>query len=132
MKHVAMAVVVRNGNVLIQRRFRQDKGMVYEFPGGTIDEGESPEQTARRELFEEVGLQSGALLGVHEATNQWGGKIYYVVLSALAAQEPRAVDPRRRQSFYWFALRDMPLDDFYPADVQFIQEQLGEHLKESF
>ncbi|HDM8209953.1 TPA: NUDIX domain-containing protein, partial [Vibrio campbellii] len=37
MKNIAMGVVVRDGKVLIQKRFRRGQGMVFEFPGGSID-----------------------------------------------------------------------------------------------
>ncbi len=33
MKNIAMGVVVRDGKVLIQKRFRRGQGMVFEFPG---------------------------------------------------------------------------------------------------
>lgn len=125
MKHVCMAVVIRSGKVLIQRRYRHNKGLVYEFPGGAIDAGESAEQSARRELREETGLPCGRLLGNHVAQNQWGGEIHYIVLAGLADAEPVAVNAQRQQSFYWLEPQQIPLDDFYPADVQFIQNQLS-------
>lgn len=124
MKHVAMAVVVRNGKILIQRRFRHAEGMVYEFPGGAIDAGESPEQAARRELFEETGLPCGPLLGTHRDTNQWGGDIHYVVLLAPEEGEPVATNPLRQQTFDWFTPQNIPLSDFYPVDIAFIQTRL--------
>lgn len=44
--------------VLLQRR--ADYGM-WSAPGGIMELGETLEETARRELFEEVGLEAGAL-----------------------------------------------------------------------
>ena len=34
-----MAVVVRQQKVLIQQHYRRSRSMVYEFPGGKIDDG---------------------------------------------------------------------------------------------
>ncbi len=43
--------------ILINKEFRLATGAwVYNFPAGLIDEGEEPEESARRELWEETGL----------------------------------------------------------------------------
>ncbi|ENF8746841.1 NUDIX hydrolase [Vibrio fluvialis] len=124
MKDLSMAVVVKQGKVLIQNRFRHGKGMVFEFPGGSVDSGESGEQAAIRELWEETGLNGLKVLGNHRAQNGYGGQISYVVLEALTNQEPKAVDPERKQTFYWFVPTDIPRGDFFDADVAFIEKHL--------
>lgn len=44
--------------ILIDREFRLATGeWVYNFPAGLIDQGETPEESARRELWEETGLE---------------------------------------------------------------------------
>jgi 8-oxo-dGTP diphosphatase len=55
---VTAAVIERGGKVLIARRKKGDRfeGR-WEFPGGKIDEGESPEECLRRELREEMGVE---------------------------------------------------------------------------
>ncbi len=56
---VAAAVIVHEGRVLIAKRKTGDpfEGR-WEFPGGKIDPGESPEQALRRELREELGVET--------------------------------------------------------------------------
>lgn len=44
--------------ILIDREFRLATGeWVYNFPAGLIDAGETPEESAKRELWEETGLE---------------------------------------------------------------------------
>ena len=50
----ASAAVFRDGKVLIARRV-QPPGL-WSLPGGRIEKGESPEQAAQREVYEETGV----------------------------------------------------------------------------
>jgi A/G-specific adenine glycosylase len=62
--HVRGSVVVleRAGRWLVHRRAPGKLlGGLWEFPGGKIEPGESPEKAARRELREETGLRAGPL-----------------------------------------------------------------------
>ena len=56
---VAAALILRGDEVLIcQRKAGSPMGLKWEFPGGKIEAGESPEQALRRELDEELGIQA--------------------------------------------------------------------------
>ncbi len=127
MRNIAMGVVVRDGKVLIQNRFRRDQGMVFEFPGGSIDLGESGNQAAIRELWEETGLSDLKVLGSHQAKNDFGGEIHYVVLRASHDVEPQMIDAVRQQTFYWLEPSAIPLEDFYRADIEFIKNHLSQY-----
>ena len=51
-----------DGNVLFVRQFRKPTEQdLYELPAGVMNEGESPEQAAQRELSEETGFTAGTL-----------------------------------------------------------------------
>ena len=121
---LAMAVVVRNGLVLVQQRDRRSKCRVFEFPGGAIDFAETGEQAAIRELYEETGIKRLPVLGIHTGTNEYGGTISYVVLSNNTDQKPVITQSYREQKFYWLEPVDIPRDDFYPADIEFIDTSL--------
>lgn len=53
--------LLRGATVLLVRRGRAPSRGLYAFPGGRIEPGETIEQAARRELFEETGLAAGDL-----------------------------------------------------------------------
>lgn len=60
---IALVVVVRGRRVLVARRPDDAEHLPghWEFPGGKVEDGESPDTAARRELAEETGLTAGAL-----------------------------------------------------------------------
>nr|WP_247741569.1 RNA pyrophosphohydrolase [Endozoicomonas sp. G2_1] len=52
--NVGIVIINDRGQVFWARRFGQHS---WQFPQGGVDEGETPEQTMYRELYEEVGLK---------------------------------------------------------------------------
>lgn len=54
----AAALVDRDNRVLISKR-PEGKSLagLWEFPGGKVDPGETPEEALRRELMEELGIE---------------------------------------------------------------------------
>jgi 8-oxo-dGTP pyrophosphatase MutT (NUDIX family) len=59
MQNVTAAVIYNNGKVLLTRRAPGEKHAGWwEFPGGKIEEGETPEQCLARELTEELGIET--------------------------------------------------------------------------
>ena len=54
---VAAAVIIRGGRVLLTRRLDdQHLQGLWEFPGGKVESGESPESALARECREEIGV----------------------------------------------------------------------------
>ena len=59
MKRIAAAILRRNDKILICRRGPGGScGYLWEFPGGKIEQGETPEACLRRELREELGVEA--------------------------------------------------------------------------
>lgn len=59
---VAILAVQDDGRIVLVRQYRHPvNALVWELPAGRLDEGESPEQAAQRELQEEIGYRAADL-----------------------------------------------------------------------
>jgi mutator protein MutT len=52
---ISQAIITRNNEVLMVRQYEQRGDIVWNFPGGGIEEGETPEEACLREVREETG-----------------------------------------------------------------------------
>jgi mutator protein MutT len=108
---VAVAVIVEAGRLLIAHRFRDALlPDLWEFPGGKIESGESPEACAVRETAEELDIRV-EVLGLllrrpYEYANRKVDLWFYVVRRVDG--EPRALGC---QEWAWVTLEEI---DAYP------------------
>jgi putative (di)nucleoside polyphosphate hydrolase len=106
---VGIALINRDGLVFIgRRRAERDadpvaEGYAWQMPQGGIDAGESPREAAMRELYEETGVRSVALIA--EAP-EW---YCYDLPSAVAGRAWRG--RYRGQTQKWFAFRFTGAED---------------------
>lgn len=52
--HVIASVIVEDGKLLVVKEFNENE---YHTPGGTVKKNETPEETLKRELKEEIGVR---------------------------------------------------------------------------
>jgi 8-oxo-dGTP diphosphatase len=123
LRFVAAALIVRGGEVLIgQRRADQPMALQWEFPGGKIEAGESPEQALARELDEELGIQAviGPRVTRIRHNYRHGGA---VDLQFFAVHEfSGEIVNRIFQQVRWTKLEDLPGYDFLAADRGLIRD----------
>jgi len=123
LRFVAAALIVRGGAVLIgQRRPDQPMASQWEFPGGKIEAGESPEQALARELEEELGIT--ATIGprvTHIRHNYRHGGAVDLQFFAVHEFSGEIVN-RIFQQVRWTKLEDLPSYDFLAADRGLIRD----------
>jgi 8-oxo-dGTP diphosphatase len=123
LRFVAAALIVRGGEVLIgQRRPDQPMALQWEFPGGKIETGESPEQALARELREEIGIQ--AMVGPrvtrirHNYRHGGAVDLQFFAVNEFAGE----IENRIYHQLRWVRLEDLPTYDFLAADRGLIRD----------
>jgi len=70
MREVSVGIILKDGEVLAcQRRRTARYPLKWEFPGGKIEEGETPQQALLRELREELAIE--AVIGKELHRQEW-------------------------------------------------------------
>ena len=119
---VAVALVDADRRVLIAQR-PQGKAMagLWEFPGGKVEPGETPEAALIRELEEELGIstQQACLAPVSFASHSYEN--FHLLMPLYACRKWQGKpEPREHIALKWVrpqALRDYPMP---PADEPLI------------
>lgn len=103
----------------MQKRWRKDR-FVHEFPCGKVEDHETYEQAAVRELREETGLEAKASGNVMEIRDG-GFAMGFVPLYISDNTEPVPTDPGRKQTFLWLLPSEMPLGDFTKTCREYVE-----------
>lgn len=86
MRNRGVAVVTRNGAILLEKTYYEGR-YFYALPGGGIEEGETPQETALRELKEECGLD-GKIVKPLNVVYKRDGSIEYAFEIAVSQEQP--------------------------------------------
>lgn len=93
---IIIATITQENKILLVKQFRPPLGKyVLEFPAGLVDQGESPEKSALRELKEETGYQGSIekiSCGTASSAGLTSGLIYFVSVN-IDNQLPENVEP---------------------------------------
>jgi 8-oxo-dGTP diphosphatase len=123
LRFVAAALIVRGGEILIgQLRPDQPMAMQWEFPGGKIEPGESPELALARELKEELGIQAAIGSRVTRIRHNYrhGGAVdlQFFAVHEFTGEIVNHVFHQLR----WVRLEELPSYDFLAADRALIRD----------
>lgn len=127
MVHVVCAILVReDGAVLVcQRAPGSHLGGLWEFPGGKVEPGESPEAALIREMREELAIEvcCGRALSPVEWDYGRGAMRLLPYLCRITAGEPQALE---HAALRWCSCEEFSALEWAPADVPVWREYLLE------
>jgi len=118
---VACALINEYGKVLINERpVGKDYAGYWEFPGGKVDEGETPEEAIIRELKEEINIDvTGSCLAPLSFTEKQYDNYYVVVLLYVCRRWNGHIMPMEEQELAWVNPKEIDNFKLLPADKSF-------------
>jgi len=122
---VVAAVLSREGRYLItQRRPSAALPLLWEFPGGRVEPGESDADALKREIRHrlDVEVETGELISF--VTHPYESYVVdlYLYDCKIVGGEPRA---RNVHSFEWVKSNEFEQYEFTPADEESMSQLLG-------
>ena len=116
------AVIERGGGILIaQRKATGRHPLKWEFPGGKVEAGETPEAALARELHEELGIQAsiGDLMDHYDVQYPGGPPTHLLFYRVTEFEgEPRNLDFAR---IVWESRHRLLDYDFLEGDLEFLR-----------
>jgi len=117
MKIVTAAIIRKNGKVLLTRRAPGEKlEGFWEFPGGKLEPGESPQRCLERELMEELGVdaKAGDIVCSSDYSYDHGAFNLIAIETTLASDD---FVPTVHDKIEWVDPKHLLAYELLPADI---------------
>lgn len=127
---VVSIIVEHGGKVLLQQRANDPRAGFWTFPGGFLEMGELPEEGARRETLEEVGLdvEPSRLQGVYGRADV--GIVLVVYTGTSDSDAATVADPESLQ-VRWYAMDAIPWEELaFETTVAALRDWVRERTRE--
>ena len=115
---VSAGIVTRDGNIMLCQRKPEDRlGLKWEFPGGKLEHGESPQQALQRELREELAIETrtGRIYDIYHESSGDRSLLLLFFRSEILSGEPQTIDCN---AIAWVSPADLTKYDLAPADLE--------------
>jgi 8-oxo-dGTP diphosphatase len=119
---VAAAMLIKDGRVLIAKRKANDMlANKWEFPGGKIEVGESPEECLRREIQEEFQVEIAVGKYFGESKYRYDHASVHLI-AYWAYLENGELKPTSHSEYCWASIDELDKYDFAPADKPLVEK----------
>jgi 8-oxo-dGTP diphosphatase len=124
---VAIAIVLRDGQVLLVRRRNRDAGIAWQFPAGIVKPGENAEEIAVRETLAETGVHCANADHIGSRLHPVTGVVCDYFLCPYLAGEPVNLDNVENAAVTWAPRRDVAKfieeGNIYPPVLMILEGQ---------
>lgn len=122
MTQVAAGILEKDNRILIcRRRADQPHAGKWEFPGGKLEPGETPEAALIRELREELGIEAAAPEEVTRYEFSYPGKKPILLVFLKVTAWTGEIENRIFADLVWEIRARLPEYDFLEGDAPFIE-----------
>ena len=125
MRVVVAAVIERNDRRLLigQRRRDDTSPLKWEFPGGKVEEGETPEAALARELKEELGAKLRKSVPIGRVVHKYAETPEQLEILFFAAEIAEAeLTPRPFEKVAWVLPKELGDYDFLAANAGLVAQ----------
>ncbi|MBR3924197.1 MAG: (deoxy)nucleoside triphosphate pyrophosphohydrolase [Kiritimatiellae bacterium] len=121
-----VGAIIRDGDRYLvgQRAANKAQGGLWEFMGGKVEPGETPEQALARECREELDLEIENECIVDSVIHEYPGKTIRLTLISCSPKTDSSPKALEHQQIRWVTRDEMDAIDFAPADRELIQRLL--------
>ena len=119
---VVAALIWRDDKFMIcQRPAHKARGLLWEFVGGKVEEGETKQQALIRECREEIAVTLDVGEIFMDVTHEYPDLTVHLTLfnATIAEGEPQMLE---HVDIRWITPREIPEYDFCPADVEILDK----------
>ena len=114
----ACALIDADGRILLaKRREGGSMGGLWEFPGGKLNDGETPEEALVRELEEELGLETQKSCLAPAAFASWASEEFHLLMPLFVCRKWSGTPTANaHEELQWVRKEELLRYDMPPAD----------------
>lgn len=125
-----VAALIRENNkfMICQRPVNKARGLLWEFVGGKVEQGETKEQALIRECQEELAITISVGKEFMDVVHEYPDITVHLTLfnASIIDGKPKLLE---HSDIRWITPDEIPQYDFCPADTEIIKRIQGERHK---
>lgn len=117
-----VGAIIKDGDKYLigQRPAQKSQGGLWEFMGGKIESGETPEEALKRECLEELALEIENERIIDSVVHEYPEKTIRLTLIECNPKNGSVPQALEHQAIKWVTLEEMNTLEFAPADQELV------------